>query len=242
MVLSFVSHPDRFGKGGKGKSSKKTSKKCKKWSSSKGKGKGKGGSKSSKKSSKGYCAHDSVELLPLTIFFGHENATSMVVPTGLTEFDWGTIYTYDGKTFMAHHRSPIITNTSTGVLTSDYSSYTIMDDDVIGNVTGRCTRIDPNDQASSSWTGTSYCEFSYAFRDSDGYTHLTAEGVLPSSSSSGVLAVTGGTGVFRRVVGQLIVTPKAGADSATYLEVFGNLWLDSRVVDSRTYGKLTATS
>jgi hypothetical protein len=183
-----------------------------------------------------------VELFELVLYFAHENATSIVIPTGATnEFDWGVVYTYDAGAFMAHHNSPIITN-NTGVLDSNYTNYTIKSEDLIGNVTGRCTRIDPNAQSSSNFTGVQYCELSYGFSDSEGFTYLTAEGVMPGGGSTGTLAITGGTGVFRRVVGQLLIKPKDGPNSSVYLEVLGNLWLDSRVVDRNTYDELTEES
>lgn len=188
-----------------------------------------------------------VELLPISLYFAQESHDSVVIPSGddTDEFSWGAVYTYDGQVFMADQSTPIITNSS-GTISTDYTSYTIVDSDVMGTVTGRCTRIDPNESGSADFEGKMYCEFSYGFSEDGELTFLTAEGVVTEDSEGrhpeGTLAITGGTGIFRRVVGELVVDPTAGPDSTYYVEVFGDLYLDSRVVDEDLYDEIIASS
>jgi hypothetical protein len=188
-----------------------------------------------------------VELLPISLYFAQESHDSVVIPSGdgTDEFSWGAVYTYDGRVFVAHQSTPIITNSS-GTISADYTNYTVADGDVMGTVTGRCTRIDPNDSGSTDFEGKMYCELSYGFSEDGEFTFLTAEGVVTEDSEGrhpeGTLAITGGTGIFRRVVGELEVDPTPGPDSTYYVEVYGDLYLDSRVVDEDLYDEIVASS
>jgi len=236
------------------RSSRKSKKGCKK-------GKGKGGStsssssssRSSKKCSEGHYAGQSssigqsgpIDLLPITLYFAQQRANAVVVPpgNGTNEISWGSVYTYDGKAFAAAESAPILTDPSGGLLL-DYSNYTIQTSDVVGVSTGRCTRIDPNAQTSADFTGNMYCELSYGFDDNGELTYLTAEGVARQESGRHpfaiALAVTGGTGIFRRVIGELSLAPASAPNMSYYIEVIGNLYLDSRVVDEDTYRQIIA--
>ena len=186
-----------------------------------------------------------MDLLPISLYFAQQRATAVVIPpgNGTGEISWGAVYTYDGNTFVAAESAPVISD-SNGGLILDYSNYTIQASDVVGISTGRCTRIDPNDQSSALFAGKMYCELSYGFEDNGEFTYLTAEGVARQESGRHpfaiALAVTGGTGVFRRVVGELSMAPASAPDMSYYIEVIGNLYMDSRVVDSETYEQIIA--
>lgn len=198
-----------------------------------------------RKCSKGHHAKGSTDLLPITLYFAQQRANAVVLPpgNGTNEASWGSVYTYDGNAFSAAAAAPVLAD-SNGGLVMDYSNYTIQASDVVGVSTGRCTRIDPNDQTSASFTGKMYCELSYGFEDNGEFTYMTAEGVARQESGRHpfaiALAVTGGTGIFRRVVGELSLAPASAPDMSYYIEVIGNLYLDSRVVDKETYKQIVA--
>lgn len=186
-----------------------------------------------------------MELLPISLYFAQQRANAVVIPpgNGTNEISWGSVYTYDGNAFVATESAPVLTDPNGGLIL-DYSNYTIQASDVVGISTGRCTRIDPNDQSSALFEGKMYCELSYGFEDNGEFTYLTAEGVARQESGRHpfaiALAVTGGTGVFRRVVGELSLAPASAPDMSYYIEVIGNLYMDSRVVDSETYRQIIA--
>lgn len=186
-----------------------------------------------------------VDLLPISLYFAQQRANAVVIPpgNGTGEISWGAVYTYDGNVFVAAESAPIVTDPNGGLIL-DYSNYTIQASDVVGISSGRCTRIDPNDQSSALFYGKMYCELSYGFEDNGEFTYLTAEGVARQESGRHpfaiALAVTGGTGIFRRVIGELSLAPASAPDMSYYVEVIGNLYMDSRVVDAETYRQIIA--
>ena len=173
----------------------------------------------------------------------------------------GTTYTYNERAFLGEVSDPALNNLTELFYEGrqDYSGYEVEGDDVIGRAAGRCTRIDPNigtdgvEDPDNDFTFSTYCQFTYEFFEGDDgatATYMTAEGVIPyfgtnctddcldlvADSNTGIcgqLAVTGGTGFFRRVVGEVYVCPTP--TSTDYMGVFATLWLDSRVVSYSVY-------
>jgi hypothetical protein len=76
--------------------------------------------------------------------------------------------------------------------------------DQFASVTGKCVRTDPYDVLDSNYKGRAYCQFVYSFPGS--YDELTAEGPIQIGESA-ALTVTGGTGIYRRTIGEINLTP-----------------------------------
>jgi hypothetical protein len=152
-------------------------------------------------------------------------------PSFPDEFDAGATYIYD--------KEPVYS------VFSDFSGnatsgFVVDEADEIGTVTGKCIRTDPFDELDAeNYDGRAYCQFVYSFGDVD---ELTAEGPIKIGEEA-VLVVTGGTQMFRRTVGEIILTPVApdplpsiefslGLDlsASYYMEAF--IYMDSDLVTS----------
>jgi len=81
-------------------------------------------------------------------------------------------------------------------------AYLINERDKIAEVSGECIRTDPK----INYQGKAYCQFEYRFLDSNGNVEasLSASGPI-SKGDIDTLAITGGTGIFRRTVGTVIL-------------------------------------
>lgn len=80
--------------------------------------------------------------------------------------------------------------------------YLVNERDKIATVSGECVRTDPK----IDYVGKSYCQFEYRFLDSSGNVEasLSASGPV-SKGDIDTLAITGGSGIFRRTVGTVIL-------------------------------------
>lgn len=113
--------------------------------------------------------------------------------------DAGTLVLWNDEPIFALE-TDISGNSTSGVVADESNQ--------IAFVTGRCTRTDPFDELDPSYIGRSYCQFVYElFDDVTGETYeLTAEGPVTIGSDN-VLAITGGTGIYTRAVGEIILSP-----------------------------------
>lgn len=80
--------------------------------------------------------------------------------------------------------------------------YLVNQRDRIAVVSGSCTRTDPK----SNYVGRAYCSLEYRFLDSQNNIEatITAEGPITKGDIN-TLSVTGGTGIFRRTVGVVVL-------------------------------------
>eukprot|EP00531_Pseudo-nitzschia_arenysensis_P002930 CAMPEP_0116114812 /NCGR_PEP_ID=MMETSP0329-20121206/173_1 /TAXON_ID=697910 /ORGANISM="Pseudo-nitzschia arenysensis, Strain B593" /LENGTH=287 /DNA_ID=CAMNT_0003608203 /DNA_START=76 /DNA_END=939 /DNA_ORIENTATION=+ len=80
--------------------------------------------------------------------------------------------------------------------------YLVNQRDRIAVVSGSCTRTDPK----SNYVGRAYCQLEYRFLDQQNNIEatLTAEGPITKGDIN-TLSVTGGTGIFRRTVGTVVL-------------------------------------
>lgn len=80
--------------------------------------------------------------------------------------------------------------------------YLVNQRDRIAVVSGSCTRTDPK----SSYVGRAYCQLEYRFLDRQNNIEatITAEGPITKGDIN-TLSVTGGTGIFRRTVGTVVL-------------------------------------
>ena len=80
--------------------------------------------------------------------------------------------------------------------------YLVNQRDRIAVVSGSCTRTDPK----SNYVGRAYCQLEYRFLDSQNNIEatITAEGPITMGDIN-TLSVTGGTGIFRRTVGVIVL-------------------------------------
>jgi len=80
--------------------------------------------------------------------------------------------------------------------------YLVNQRDRIAVVSGSCTRTDPK----SNYVGRAYCQLEYRFLDRQNNIEatLTAEGPITKGDIN-TLSVTGGTGIFRRTVGTVVL-------------------------------------
>jgi len=81
-------------------------------------------------------------------------------------------------------------------------AYLVNERDKIAEVSGECIRTDPK----INYTGKAYCQFEYRFLDSKGDVEasITASGPI-SKGDIDTLSITGGSGIFRRTVGTVIL-------------------------------------
>lgn len=81
-------------------------------------------------------------------------------------------------------------------------AYLINQNDRVAVVSGTCIRTDPK----TRYIGRAYCTFEYRFLDSRGNVEasLSAEGPV-SKGDINTLSITGGTGIFRRTVGTVVL-------------------------------------
>jgi len=81
-------------------------------------------------------------------------------------------------------------------------AYLVNERDKIAEVSGECIRTDPK----IKYAGKAYCQFEYRFLDSKGNVEasLTASGPV-SKGDIDTLSITGGSGIFRRTVGTVIL-------------------------------------
>lgn len=117
------------------------------------------------------------------------------------DFEAGTTYLYN--------QEPVngVFNDFAGNSTSGLF---VDESDEFATVTGKCIRTDPYDQLDVNYQGRAYCQFVYTFLAADGFDffvdQVTAEGPIEIGQSA-VLVVTGGTEMFRRTVGEIILSP-----------------------------------
>eukprot|EP00934_Nitzschia_sp_Nitz4_P005525 Nitzschia sp. Nitz4//scaffold71_size96697//68749//69978//NITZ4_004703-RA/size96697-augustus-gene-0.147-mRNA-1//1//CDS//3329557271//5515//frame0 len=113
------------------------------------------------------------------------------------EFDVGTKYIWNNEPLFA-----VGTNS-----TNSTSGRYVEETDQFATVSGKCTRTDPHDELDEdNYVGRAYCQFEYDFFDVLGVIQLNAEGPV-RIGETGVLAVTGGTSIYRRTVGEIRLTP-----------------------------------
>jgi len=81
-------------------------------------------------------------------------------------------------------------------------AYLVNERDKVAEVSGECIRTDPK----INYAGKAYCQFEYRFLDSKGNVEasLTASGPV-SKGDIDTLSITGGSGIFRRTVGTVIL-------------------------------------
>jgi hypothetical protein len=81
-------------------------------------------------------------------------------------------------------------------------AYLVNERDRIAVVSGTCTRTDPK----INYVGRAYCQFEYRFLDRTNNIEatITAEGPITMGDIN-TLSVTGGTGIFRRTVGTVVL-------------------------------------
>mmetsp|Transcript_26420 Transcript_26420/g.57895 ORF Transcript_26420/g.57895 Transcript_26420/m.57895 type:complete len:358 (+) Transcript_26420:114-1187(+) len=81
-------------------------------------------------------------------------------------------------------------------------AYLINQNDRVAVASGTCIRIDPK----TRYVGRAYCSFEYRFLDDRGNVEasLSAEGPI-SKGDINTLSITGGTGIFRRTVGTVVL-------------------------------------
>jgi hypothetical protein len=81
-------------------------------------------------------------------------------------------------------------------------AYLVNTRDRIAVVSGSCTRTDPK----INYVGRSYCQFEYRFLDRQGNVEasIMAEGPITKGDIN-TLSVTGGSGIFRRTVGTVVL-------------------------------------
>jgi hypothetical protein len=92
-----------------------------------------------------------------------------------------------------------------GTVSPGTEGYTVDESDLVAQVSGSCTRNDP-DNGNDMYVGRAYCIYDYHFLDEAGNVEaqLTAEGPVQIGPFS-TLSITGGSGVFRRTVGTIIL-------------------------------------
>lgn len=84
----------------------------------------------------------------------------------------------------------------------DRAVYMVNERDRISTVSGSCTRTDPK----TSYVGRAYCQLEYQFLDSQGNVEasIMSEGPITKGDVN-TLSITGGSGVFRRTVGTVVL-------------------------------------
>lgn len=120
----------------------------------------------------------------------------------------------------------------------DGSFPTVDEGFLVATVDGKCTRIDAA-VGPPDYTGSSYCQFTYSFLNELGLTEasITAEGPVRIGSEA-VLAMTGGTGIFRRSVGQVVLRPVSVTASASHPVLIEDFSLDlpaSYIMEAYTF-------
>jgi hypothetical protein len=114
-----------------------------------------------------------------------------VNPLSPDEFQAGTVYLYNEESILG-----LLVDAGT-------ADGSVVDENfLIGSVTGKCIRTE------GISVGRAYCQFTYSFLNEFGFeeAQLTAEGTVEMGTIN-TLAVTGGTGIFRRSVGEVLLTP-----------------------------------
>jgi hypothetical protein len=122
-----------------------------------------------------------------------------------SEFAPGTVYLYNDEKVLGVLRGGPSTDMIGGF---NEIQYFVDESFQLGSVSGKCTRIDVEDTFSIDYEGRSICQFVYSFLNEEGEeeAQLTAEGVVSIGAVS-TLAMTGGTGIFRRAVGEVLLYP-----------------------------------
>jgi len=84
----------------------------------------------------------------------------------------------------------------------DRAVYMVNERDRISTVSGTCTRTDPK----TAYVGRAYCQLEYKFLDSQGNVEasIMSEGPITKGDVN-TLSITGGSGVFRRTVGTVVL-------------------------------------
>lgn len=128
----------------------------------------------------------------------------VIVPDPIlpNEFDAGTVYIHNKEPVYGVFYDSVGGNSTSGIVVDEA--------DTFATVTGKCIRTDPYDELDfENYKGRAYCQFVYSF-GSDGALsfpdELTAEGPIEIGEPA-VMVVTGGTLMFRRVVGEIVLTP-----------------------------------
>lgn len=126
-------------------------------------------------------------------------------PARPDEFSAGTVYIFNNEPVFGIIHDQFSGNSTTGILVDE--------SDLFAEVTGQCIRTDPNDQLDAqNYVGRAYCQFVYT---ATGLVDdaLTVEGPIQIGEDA-ILPITGGKGVYRRTVGEMILTP-VDADALT---------------------------
>lgn len=146
----------------------------------------------------GYAGPDYVEMYLEGLQDGRGLQGAIVPnPSQPDQFDIGSLYLWNEEPILALEES---TNSTSGAAVDEFNQ--------LATVTGRCVRTDPFDELDSGYTGRAYCQYVYEIVDEvDGQIYeLTAEGPIAIGAEN-VLSITGGTGIYSRAVGQIILTP-----------------------------------
>lgn len=149
-------------------------------------------------------------FLGLEGFQDGRGLASAIVPNRAlpNEFDAGAVYMLNEEPIFSVNSFGSVDD---GIVGTINSNSTVNEGDQFASVTGKCTRTDPRDIFDPNYEGLAYCQYTYSFFDEEGVTQLNAEGPLKIGEPT-VLAATGGTGIFRSIVGEIILTPvKVGA-------------------------------
>jgi hypothetical protein len=119
---------------------------------------------------------------------------------GASEFQAGTQYMYSNEPLYN-----VLLDSPGSHVSSSSDGYLVDESELIGTVSGTCTRTDPN-EGNDLYVGRGYCQYEYQFLDELGNIEasLIAEGIVQIGDYS-TLSITGGTGVFRRTAGTVIL-------------------------------------
>jgi len=108
----------------------------------------------------------------------------------------GTTYLYDNEPLFN-----VVFDTPPG---GSRGAYLVNERDRIAVVSGTCVRTDPKE----NYVGRTYCQFDYRFLDHRGNVEasIVAEGPVTKGDIN-TLSITGGSGIFGRVVGTVVLEP-----------------------------------
>jgi len=121
-------------------------------------------------------------------------APPKLLAPGASFLDAGTEYMFSNEPVLN-----VVFDTPPG---ANREVYLVNQRDRIAVVSGSCTRTDPK----SNYVGRAYCQLEYRFLDRQNNIEatITAEGPITKGDIN-TLSVTGGTGIFRRTVGTVVL-------------------------------------
>ena len=171
----------------------------------------------------------------LTMLQDVDGVSTVGTSEGNATKEVGTAYTYSGQTLYAIDDDDTVKPEDDGYF--------------LGVVTGKCTRTDKSEFGDPSYVGKAYCQFNYHFTDGESLeATFVAEGPVKMGSNS-ALPITGGTEVFRRAVGSVILYPVDLIEAGDTWELVENpeldipapykveayVWLDASVMPPELY-------